>query len=324
MDVKIIYIVWASPKTRAMELSKRFHAKLFGLLMSRSIPAIFRYFIFFIKTCLILIREKPDYVIIQVPPIFISFPVYLYNLINGSKYIIDVHSGELVDYKWKPFKVIRKFFFKHAYWLLFHNEHNYKLSEKLYPNCRNIILNDPIPIPHNVKALKKCGKYKNIVFISAFDTNEPFDECIKAGEILLKEEDDWKLTFTGDSSSIKKYYENHKNIEFTGFVSYKKYWAILKGADVIVSLNKRDGVVTCGLWEGVSLNKPVVTNDYDVIKKIFKNSVVVSGNDSISIAKAIKKAYFNTHKYSDRIRKRKEIIDRKWMKNFLIIRDSLV
>ncbi len=319
----IVYIVWAYPKTRAKELSKRLNAKLYNMTISQRVFVLIRYVILFFKTLKILFADRPKYIIVQLPPIFALFGIYLYCLFSGARYIVDVHSGEILDNKWKPYRIIRKYFFKRAYWILFHNDHNHAIAKKLYGNIRGITLNDPIPLPSGDLKIRNCEKCKNVVIISTYDINEPFLECVKAGQLLSKENDGWVLTFTGDSSVVPQKYKNLNNIEFTGFVTYNEYWAILRGADVIVSLNKRRGVITCGLWEGVSLNKPVVTNDYPVIKSIFGDSLIYSKNDYKDILRAIKVAYQERKKYRRKIMSRKNIIELEWGEKFLTIKNSL-
>jgi glycosyltransferase involved in cell wall biosynthesis len=319
----VIYIEWAFPRTRARELSKILGAKLYGINVD--MPIGIKYIISFIKTILILFKEKPDTIIIQIPPIFIAIPIYCYTRIFGGKYLLDVHSGEIVDYKWKPFKLIRKFFFVKATLVLLHNKSNYKLVKDLRWNCRCIILNDPIPeIVNNINPIRNCSNCKNIIVISTFDKNEPFYECLEAINILLKrwDGDNWVFTFTGDNSKIKIEDKNNNNIIFTGFMDYEKYWSVLKGADVIVSLNKRNSVITCGLWEGISLNKPVVTNNYEVIKELFNDNLIYTDNTSLHIANAIQKAYIERNSISSRIKVEKEIMKINWIRKFSIIKNS--
>jgi len=318
--MKIIFIVWAFPKTRAKQLANKFDAKLYGIEIINNYPKIIKYFISFSKTVYILLREKPNIIIAQVPPIFITLPIYFYINIFGGKYIFDVHSGEIVDRKWKYFEPVRKFFFTRAFLILFHNRSNYNQVKNKYWKINSTILNDPIPTPSNdISAIRICNKCRNVVIISSFDDNEPYKECFKALNELIKQDKKWHFIFTGDNSKIDTLGFN-KNITFTGFIDYKKYWGILKGADIIVSLNKRNDVITCGLWEGVSLNKPIVTNDYKDIKKIFNNNIIYSNNSEQSIKTAIEIAYKERGYLSKSIRIHKLKIDRDWNKKLLTIK----
>ncbi len=318
---KVVYIVWASPRTRAKELSKKFNARLYGFFFSLPLPVVLRYLISTIKSLLILIREKPDYIIAQVPPIFLPFIVFFYSLFFGGKYLFDVHSGEIIDKKWRYFQPLRKFLFRRAFLILMHNSSNFKKIKNWKVNA--LVLNDPIPIPPDVKSEKLCNNCKEVVFISTFGIDEPFNESLEAANILKKENGNkWLFIFTGDYKSAK-FLQKHKDIIFTGFVNYDKYWSILKGADVIVSLNKRKDVITCGLWEGVALEKPVVTNNYGCIEELFGDALIYTGNDAITIANAVRNAFLKRSIIKKKIKDRKIEIEKRWREVFSMILNSM-
>jgi hypothetical protein len=320
--MKIIFIVWAFPKTRAKQLANEFDAKLYGIEIINNYPKIIKYFISFIKTIYILLREKPHIIIAQVPPIFIAFPIYFYIRMFGGNYIFDMHSGEIADGKWKYFEPLRRFFFARAFLVLFHNKSNYRSIENKHWKINSTILNCLIPTPpKGISAIRIFNRCRNVVIISSFDDNEPYKECFEAFNELIKQNNKWHFIFTGDNSKIdiSKY---SKNITFTGFIDYNKYWGILKGADVIVSLHKRNAVITMGLWEGISLNKPVVTNNYEVIKELFNDNLIYTDNTSLHIANAIQKAYIERNSISNRIKVEKEIMKIKWDRKFSIIKNS--
>lgn len=319
---KRVFIVWAFPKTRARELSRKFGAELFGVSYTFYLPALLRYIISSIKTVIFLLRIKPAFIFLQVPPIFLPLIVYIYTLIFGGKYILDVHSGEIFDKKWRFFYPLRRFLFLRAFWCLIHNSGNYKRIKIWGWEARVLVLNDPLPEPPQVKEKRLCEHCREVVVISSFET-EPYLEVLKAAEILEDEDGySWKIIFTGDYSKANIPFKPGNTI-FTGFVDYCTYWSILKGSDVIVSLDKRKEVITCGLWEGFSLEKPVVTNNFISVKEVFGNSVVYTENDSLSIAEAIKKAFAEQKIIKKSIQKKKIELQNIWEKKFSIILNTL-
>lgn len=319
---KRVFIVWAFPKTRARELSKKFSAELFGVSYTFYLPALLRYIISSIKTVIFLLRIKPEFIFLQVPPIFLPLIVYIYTLIFGGKYILDVHSAEIFDKKWRFFYPLRRFLFLRAFWCLIHNSGNYKRIKKWGWEARALVLNDPLPEPPQVKEKRLCEHCREVVVISSFET-EPYLEVLKAAEIMEDEDDyNWKIIFTGDYSKANILFKPDNTI-FTGFVDYDNYWSILKGSDVIVSLDKRKEVITCGVWEGFSLEKPVITNNFISVKEVFGNSVVYTENDPLSISKAIKSAFAKQKVIKKSIQKKKSELRNRWEKNFSIIINSI-
>lgn len=303
-----IFVVWGFAKTRAIELAKRMGLKILSLNLNNRIPVIIRYILSSINTFLHLIRRNPDIIMIQIPPIISVLPIYIYTIIFGGNYIVDVHSGELIDKKWRPFSPLRHFLLKRSLLNLVHNHPNYVRLKNEYIHNNILILNDPLPEPYNVKGKRVKDTDKEAIIISTYSSDEPYRECLKAAKILKGE---WTLVFTGNASRVNLENEFNDNVHFTGMIKYSEYWSLLRGADVIVSLNKRDEVITCGIWEALSLKKPLVTSDNKCVREVLGKCAVFTKNKPSDIANAIKIAYNNSNILKARMQEKTRILRKK-------------
>jgi len=317
-----VFIVWSFPKTRSREICSKFRLKLYGINSPPIIPAVFRYLICSVKMFFFLFKEKPDFIFIQLPPVFAGLIGYIHTVIFGGKILLDVHSGEIVDKKWFIFQPLRQFLFKRAFIIFTHNSSNYENIKNWYTGLNLLILHDPVPIPPKISETRFCRKCREVVIVSSLGEDEPYMECLEAAEILAREENDWKIVFTGDYKLLGNIFKP-ENVIFTGFVEYRKYWSILKGSDVLVSFNKRKGVITCGLWEGFALEKPIVTNNSYILKKVFGNSCVYTDPEPSAIADAIKVAYENSANLKEKVKMRKAYLENEWKKTFNKIKKNM-
>ena len=100
---KGICIVWHSYGRRGQLIADKFHLKLHLIhsLKRYYILAPLRYVLQSLKTFAVLIREKPNLVFVQNPPIFAVAIVYIYAKLWKAQYVIDSHTGALLAPWWK-------------------------------------------------------------------------------------------------------------------------------------------------------------------------------------------------------------------------------
>jgi len=285
-----IFILWGTPITRGIQLAKYFNADLLPINFKIKVPLLIRYFFSMIKTFIVIFKKKPDIIICQIAPLFNALVAYLYTTFWGGIFLLDAHSAEIISRKWKFLLPLRKFLFKRAFYVFVHNIDNLETVKSWELKANVIVLNDPLPEVPVTEQVKNHNDGRKIVFITTFHYNEPYVECLKAAQILQKDSEKWKFIFTGNYKLGNLPFKPENTI-FTGYTDYNKYWSILKGADVIVSLNKRDHVITCGVWESLALSKPTVTNNFSCVMDRFKDSFIYTDNQPHNIASAIEEAY---------------------------------
>jgi hypothetical protein len=90
---------------------------------SRPSTIIFKYFVQAARTLWLLLREKPEVVLLMAPPIVSCVPVWLYLKFNGGAYVIDAHSAAFADPRWRSVQFMQKFFSRRAVTTIVTNEH---------------------------------------------------------------------------------------------------------------------------------------------------------------------------------------------------------
>lgn len=292
--VQISNIIWVSweNQRRSIELAKSFNAHLHILntpLDTVSIPLI-KYLLLCAKTLLLLINTKPKIVFAQNPSIILASLICVFKGIFHYNAIIDRHSNfkfhKTRGLKWRIFHIISKYSVRKADLTLVTNRYLADLVKSW--GGRSFVLQDKLPeLPFKKKILLE-GK-KNVVFITGFHEDEPIEEMIYAFEYLDK---DWIGYFTGNYKPFfrKKNITNlPHNIRLTGFLPEEKYQSLLHSADLLVVLTKQEYTLTCGAYEGISLNKPLILSDTVTIRDYFKKGVIYTKPGSSSIAKSIRK-----------------------------------
>ena len=91
---RIVFLVWDRQSVRAFGIAKHFGANLYLLYTSR-----IKHPVLFIKTLQILIKDRPEIIICQSPPITCAMIAIVYKYLfapaKRPKILIDVHTGAI-------------------------------------------------------------------------------------------------------------------------------------------------------------------------------------------------------------------------------------
>ena len=286
--MKILFFVWASHSIRARSISKHLGASLFLLSTSRV-----KHPVLFIKTLRILLKERPDIVFCQSPPISCAFVVTLYCYFcsqkSRPKVLIDLHSGA-IERPWS--KSISKFVMQKANANIVTNIELQKLLITNY-NIKPIILEDPVP--DLAAELSRNRGYQvssdgdevfKIAVISSFADDEPLEAVLKAAAELP----DIKFFITGNTAKIYhgEICKKSPNIIFTGFVHYDDYVHLIQQVDAIMDLTTSDRTMVAGAYEAVALGQPLITSNWNPLRRYFNKGTIHVDNTQNDIKRAIR------------------------------------
>ena len=301
-DPKMIFLVWAPFSIRAQNLSERLNAKLFLLnyKFKKKIYTPIKYPLLFAKTLNILTKEKPDIIIIQIPPIFCITPVILYKKFLAKKkrqcsIVIDAHTGAFGK-PWSYLKPLNKVLMKASRLLIITNK---QLQNKVFRdyNINTTVLDDRIPNPkrssydnneYKDKYAKQGASYTNkIAFVCSFAPDEPLENVITVAALLPAVQ----FYITGDHSRIqnKKQILDRKtgNVIFTGFMGYDEYIYLLQFVDAVIVLTNRDQTMLSGAYETMAVGKPLITSNWDCLQQYYNKGTICTDNSPEGIKKAI-------------------------------------
>jgi glycosyltransferase involved in cell wall biosynthesis len=177
---------------------------------------------------------------------------------------------------------------------------------------RGFVLQDAIPDlrRHILGTTSKSG---GVVFICRFNPDEPVKEVIEAARLLGSET---TIYVTGRVRPEVRAWNLPANIKLTGFLPEKDYLALLQGADAVLVLTTRDHTLTCGAYEGLAFQKPLVLSDKPALRSYFGEDLVYVDNTAESIAAGIRRVYSAKHVYDVASATAAERLDVNWRTRF--------
>ena len=311
---RISFLVWDKQSIRASGISKHIGASLHCIFTSPM-----KHPVLFLKTLQILRKEKPKIIICQSPPITCSFMALVYKYLFAGKpkpkIIIDAHTGAIS----RPgSKIVSKQIMKMASFIIVINKEQQDYLTQNY-KVTPVVLEDPIP---DFSDLLESGWTKpeehkvkrepisNIAVISSFADDEPLEEMFEAASALPT------MTFyvTGDVKHANKTLleKKSKNIIITGFLDYISYIHLLQKVDVIMDLTTDKTSIIAGGFEAVALEKPLITSNWNPLKRYFYKGTVYADNTSTNIKDAIIKSLARKEDLSKEMRLLKIEKDKEW------------
>lgn len=322
---KTVFMVWAPYSARAENISKRLGANFYTISYKfrNKIYSTIKYPLMFIKTLRILKREKPDIILCQSPPVFCPLAAVIYHHLINSKneIIIDAHTGTF-DKPWSYIRPITKLIMKSVSTIIVTNEELRTTVLKEY-NKTPIVLEDKIPdfdVAHyddnnKYEQLDQDAKILRLTVVSSFAADEPLEEVLDAAGSLP----DVQFYITGDKSKLNKELENRKpdNVTFTGFLSINDYFSLLQSVDAVVVLTKRDKTMLAGAYEALAVEKPLITSNWDPLKRYFNKGTIHTNNTAAEIRTAVRTVQNNKKQLAEEMSVLKLEKAREWEEKFI-------
>jgi glycosyltransferase involved in cell wall biosynthesis len=275
---KIVFISWQPYCSRSDAIAKEFNGKsymvYYEFLGSNYFTIWIKYILQIIKSLFILLRENPDIIFVMSPPIFACIPVWIYSkIIAESDYIIDAHSGSLLNPMWKNVMFLHKIFSKHAIVTIVTNDYLSRIIKQWPAN--SFIVRD-IPIKTNKIKINKLQGEFNITLVNTFASDEPLDNFIKA----VSEIKEARFHITGKLTKKCTRFLNNAtpNITFTDFLPENDYFGLLKASNIVIALTTKDHIMQRGAYEAIYMGKPVITSDWKILKENFYKGAIFVDN----------------------------------------------
>jgi glycosyltransferase involved in cell wall biosynthesis len=242
----------------------------------------FKYLSQTFKTLRILFRERPAAVFVMTPPVFASFPAWIYSRITGAPFLIDAHTGAFLDPRWKPLLFVHKWFSAAARATIVTNEYMQATLREDW-KCAAIIVRD-VPVRFSEPVRPKLDGC-NMTLVATFTRDEPIELFFRAARQLPQ------VTFhvTGDyrRADPRLVEVKPRNVRLTGFVPDNEYVGLLLASDAVMSLTTLDHTMQRGAYEALYLGKPVITSDFDLLRRHFCKGTVHVKNTVESIVAGV-------------------------------------
>jgi glycosyltransferase involved in cell wall biosynthesis len=230
------------------------------------------------------------------PPVIACFPVWLYAKFARARYVIDAHSGALLDPRWRSTLFLHRFFSRRAVTTILTNEYLQGLLSG--SGGRTMIVTDvPVCFPDPVQLILR-GDYR-MTLVNTFTRDEPLDIFLRAAALLPEIQFYVTGPLSGLTQAILKI--KPENVEFTGFLPDAEYVGLVLGSDAIICLTTLPHTMQRGAYEAVYLGKPVVLSNTELLRTAFDKGGVHVDNTVQAIVKGVRQMKEHLRKYQQEI-----------------------
>ncbi len=233
-------------------------------------------------TFYMLLKRRPRLIFVSNPPPFAALVVWFYTLLFDAKFCMDSHTSAFDRPRWLFFMPLQAFLGRRAIWLATTND---TLTRRMLDQGVSALSVPDIPfeMPQASYPVKKDAF--TIAFICSFDVDEPIMEVFEAARSLP----DVHFYVTGNPQKASKALREARpdNVTFTGFLSNEDYAGLLRSVSAIMVLTTYDFTMQRGGSEAVTVGKPLITSDFEILRKVFRKGTVHVDNSPESIQNAI-------------------------------------
>lgn len=342
---KILVIAWAPFSARSEKIAHSLNSKLFmeGYRSKVKIFSLLKYIKLSINTLNLLMKEKPNVVICQLPPLFLGYSILVYKLLTFSKkpdIILDLHSASFFK-PWSYFGFFNNYLFKKSLQLIVTNKQLLSEIDRKHHN-KVLILEDAIFDVQETKNKNNKNNKSSIKLTNINDSNDAAaDQGLKVGiicsfapdepisEIIAtaKQIPDVKFFVSGDHNRVNKnlsdVHQTLSNLLFTGFLNHTDYRHLISSMDVLMVLTKRNKTLLSGCYEAVMVEKPLITSNFEVLQEAFNKGTIFVDNSVEEIVNAIHQVQNNYLKLKEEIKYLKEEKNKEWNKKISFLQSIM-
>ncbi|NER51121.1 MAG: glycosyltransferase family 4 protein [Symploca sp. SIO1A3] len=227
-----------------------------------------------------ILKNKPDLIIAQAPPLFSAIPPWLMKV----PYIIDAHNP-VFQGMWGKLPLSR-YLIDQARAVIVHNQEILQVAKKKYPSTLFFPISDPIEF---IPSLPEHRRDKQILVICSFDPwDEPVDICIDS----IKELADYTFIITADpkklTPELRRRLQECNNVRLTGFLPTKDYHDLLCSSLAALVLTTSEATQPSGACEALSSDTQLIVSKTSLTEKLFGEWAILVDNSIESIVQAIK------------------------------------
>jgi glycosyltransferase involved in cell wall biosynthesis len=272
----MVFVSWAPFCSRSDSIAAHLGGQSFMVYSSaygsNYVTVPFKYLSQTAKTLHILLRERPSVVFVMTPPVFACVPAWIYSRLTKTSFIIDAHTGAFLDPRWKRLLAVHKWFARAARTTIVTNEHMYDMLQGWGGDAK--IVRD-VPICFADPVYPKLNGDCNMTLVATFTRDEPIELFLQAAARLP--EIQFYVTGNYQRADARILAAKPDNVRLMGFLPDKDYVGLLLASDAVISLTTLDHTMQRGAYEAVYLGKPVITSNFDLLRRHFcKGSVHVN------------------------------------------------
>lgn len=319
---KVIALVWAPHEARTAAFAEWLDAPLYNvsyLRAKRPLLAPIRYVLQWLKTWLIFIRERPDFVYVTNSPPVAGLCTLAYCLVTNTQFILDTHPPGLYNRKWRWSQPVQRFTTRFARLNVIDQERFKNLLES-WGASAIVLENPPKSIPRD--SFRDMPTAANaFTYVGTFADDEPVEILIEAARRLPH----IHLYILGDKSRAKReWVENAPtNVEFTGYLHKEQYWSRLYNSRAVIALTTHANSLLGGAQDGMFINKPLIISDQETLREYFIKGTVFIKNTPSAAVEGIEHVLRDGFRLETEINELREELSERWQKNFRHLQDVI-
>ncbi len=233
-----------------------------------------------LQTAWFLARRRPRAIIVAVPPIIAPLVVLPIAAVLRASLALDVHSGAMLDRRWRWSVGILKQMNRRATTAIVTLP---SLAVDLAaPRGRVIVVPDPLPaLSAQTEPAPDDRDSPLVVAVCGWGDDEPIDALVAAAR-----GESWNLTLTGRA---RRALDLPPNVSLSGFLSTDNYVSLVSGADAVVVLTTREDTLLSGAWEALALGRPLIVSDTKALRQTFGDGVTYVAPHAGAITDAVQR-----------------------------------
>ncbi|WP_236888516.1 hypothetical protein [Desulfoluna limicola] len=320
-----VWLTWEDHR-RSKELSKNYGIE-YKYIKTFEIFQRFRatkYPVLITKTLFFIMLKKPNFIVVQNPSVVLTFIVCLAKKILKFYLVVDRHSNFKIEkknskeLKYRMFHYLSSQTIKEADLTVVTNKCLKDLIESM--GGRGFVLEDKIP-SLTVMSKNSPSALDDVVCICSFSDDEPIEEVAVAASYLRGVCD---ILVTGDynkNKQIRRIKRLSHNFILTGYLAEQDYINLLSKSKIIMALTTQEYTLTCGSYEAVALEKPLIVSNTETQKNFFDKGVIFTELSPDAISMSINYVLSNYTLVQERMRLMKISMKSQWeMKSNNLIR----
>jgi len=267
------------------------------------------------RTLQLLRRQRPNVVIMQNPSLTGTILVSLLKSVFGFRLAVDAHNEAVQPYvnRSRAIRAMSHWAVRRADLTIVTNPGLAECVSEIGGNP--FVLPDPIPEPPDTHStpFDRQLERESVLVIATGAPDEPLAEIAASARDLPG------MTFrvTGKSAPVRAALGDDVpgNVELTGFVDERVYWALIENSDLVVDLTKMEDCLVCGAYEALAVTTPIVLSDNRASRALFGEIACLVPNDAEAISRGIRDSLSKTKEMRRRLPAFRESYIEEWAKS---------
>jgi glycosyltransferase involved in cell wall biosynthesis len=321
---EVIFLVWAAPtfgsgrsRLLAKELQMPAPIHFYFTRWKGAWTAPLRYVVHGVQTLRLLFQKRPRVVIVQSPPSFAVLFVALYCKMTNSRYVIDAHSDAFQRGIWTRPTWLYDWVTRNAALTLVTDHFFRTMIEQ--KGGQAMVLRDPVESTPLSPVQRK--EQFSVTVVNTFARDEPLDAVLQAAADLP----DVRFSVTGKRSRANPdlLQQAPSNVVFTDFLPDEAYYQLLRSSHAVMSLTTRDHTLQCGACEALSLERPIITSDWPLLREYFCRGTVHVDNTPDGIRRGIESLKQDYKRYEEGVVELRQMRRQEWQQQSAELADLI-